>query len=550
VTQVPSVGDRLLGLLEDKHVEIVVQNPEPPVWLQVLGTLLNALPFLLLLGIFGLSAYEMRQAQGGLGGVFGFGKSRARVYTEERPRVTFGDVAGCEEAKAELQEVVDFLRDPQRYHRVGARIPRGVLLVGPPGTGKTLLARAVAGEAKVPFFSVSATEFVEMFVGVGASRVRDLFAQAKASAPCIVFVDEIDAIGRSRSQGFALTNDEREQTLNQLLVELDGFEPHQDVVVLAATNRADVLDPALLRPGRFDRRVVVDRPDRRGREAILRLHARGKPIDSGVRFDQIAQATPGFAGADLANLVNEAALVAARQGKTLITMEDFEEATDKVILGIKRGVLLDPEERRAVAYHEAGHALVAACTPGADPIQKVTIVPRGQALGVTQVLPIDDKHNYTRSYLMSRLAMMLGGRAAEELAIGEVTTGAENDLKEVRRLARKMVTAWAMAPQLPPTAFEDDLDRRPWDSEHPYSDETARSVDHAIDALVREAYERAREILTRRRIVLDRLAEQLLRDETVDGDEVRRLLNETYPTDGQVLEVVEKNKTERFVVTT
>lgn len=530
-TEIPAVSDRLLALLEQKNVQITVQNPEPPLWLQALGILLNVLPFLFLLGLFGISAYQMRQSQGGLGGVFGFGRSRARLYTEERPKVTFADVAGCEEAKQELQEVIAFLRDPQRFHRIGARIPRGVLLSGPPGTGKTLLARAVAGEAGVPFFSISATEFVEMFVGVGASRVRDLFAQAKAKAPCIIFMDEIDAVGRARGGGFGAVNDEREQTLNQLLVEMDGFEAQQDVIVLAATNRPDVLDPALLRPGRFDRQVTVERPDRRGREAILRIHTRGKPIDPSVRLDVIAQETPGLAGADLANLVNEAALAAARAGKQTIGMAEFQEAIDKVLLGVKRELLLDPDERRVVAYHEAGHAIVAASTPGADPIQKVTIVPRGRALGVTQLVPTDDRHNYSRSYLLGRLAIMLGGRTAEELAVGEITSGAENDLKQVWHLARKMVTEWAMAPGLPPTALENVepglAPTLPWSSEdRRYSERTAQAIDQAIAEIVGEARERARTILVRYREQLDRLAEALLREETVEGEEVRRLIGD------------------------
>ncbi len=528
-TEVPAVSDRLLALLEEKNVEISVHNPEPPLWLQALGIVANVIPFLFLLAIFGASAYQMRQVQGGVGSVFGFGRSRARVYTEERPHVTFADVAGCDEAKQELQEVIAFLRDPQRFHRIGARIPRGVLLSGPPGTGKTLLARAVAGEAGVPFFSISATEFVEMFVGVGASRVRDLFEQAKAKAPCIVFIDEIDAVGRARGAGIGAVNDEREQTLNQLLVEMDGFEVNQDVIVLAATNRPDILDPALLRPGRFDRRVTVDRPDRRGREAILRIHTRDKPLAPDVRLDRIAQETPGLAGADLANLVNEAALAAARAGKQMIGAREFEEATDKILLGVRRGILLDPDERRVVAYHEAGHAIVAASTPGADPIQKVSIIPRDRALGITQLAPVDDRHNYSRSYLLGRLAIMLGGRAAEEIALGEITTGAESDLKEVRRLARKMVTEWAMAPSLPPTALETGdsaLSAYPgWrgDDDH-QSEETARAIDHAIASIVGEAHERATSILLRYRRQLDQLAEELLREETVEGDDVRRLL--------------------------
>ncbi|MDB5056823.1 MAG: ATP-dependent metalloprotease FtsH, partial [Chloroflexi bacterium] len=433
-TLLPITDPTLVPLLEQQGVQITGQSTATPLWLTVLTLALQALPLLFLVGLFYFGARMARTQQQG---VFGFGQSRAKVYTEERPNTTFADVAGVESAKAELQEEVDFLRDPGKYRRLGARIPKGVLLVGPPGTGKTLLARAVAGEARVPFFSISATEFVEMFVGVGASRVRDLFAKAKASSPSIVFVDEIDAIGARRGAGpLGGGNDEREQTLNQLLVSMDGFEPNEAVIVLAATNRPELLDPALLRPGRFDRQVVVDLPDRQGREAILRIHTRHIPLDPSVNLSAIAQSTPGMSGADLANLANEAALAAGRRGATTVTQADFDQALDRITLGAPGAALMNEEERRTVAYHEGGHALVALFLPGVDPVHRVTITPRGRSLGVTQFRPIDDRRNYRRTFLLDRMAVGLGGRSAEEVACEEITTGAQNDLQEVTRVAR------------------------------------------------------------------------------------------------------------------
>ncbi|CAG0965878.1 hypothetical protein ANRL2_01252, partial [Anaerolineae bacterium] len=402
-----------------------------------------------------------RRSQRQMGGVFGFGRSQAREYNAERPKVTFADVAGQDAAKRELVEIVDFLKEPDKYIALGARIPRGVLLVGPPGTGKTLLARAVAGEANVAFFSIAASEFVEMFVGVGASRVRDLFNRAKAAAPSIVFIDEIDAVGRQRGAGLGGGNDEREQTLNQMLAEMDGFDQNESVIVMAATNRPDVLDPALLRPGRFDRQVTVALPDRTGREDILRIHVRGKPLADDVDLHALSRSTIGFSGADLANLANEAALTAARRNTKRITQNDFLEAFDRIVLGTQAPPLSNEEERRVVAYHEAGHALVAALTPNADPVLKVTIVPRGQALGVTAILPEDDRRNYSKPYLMAQMHMMLGGRAAEEVAIGEITTGASNDLQRVTSMARRMVSQFGMSEVLGPVNFGED-ERQPF----------------------------------------------------------------------------------------
>ncbi len=528
-TYVPATGDpNLLPLLEQKGVEVDAAPVQPAWWQTALSWLINLLPVLLLLYFAFMSWRGMRQMQDLQGsGLFGIGRSRAKLYTEERPTTTFADVAGVEEAKAELREVIDFLRDPQRFLKIGAHIPRGVLLVGPPGTGKTLLARAVAGEASVPFFSSSATDFVELFVGVGASRVRDLFSQARKQAPCIIFIDEIDAIGRARSGAGALaSNDEREHTLEQLLVEMDGFEPHEAIIVLAATNRPDVLDPALLRPGRFDRQVVVDRPERRGREAILRIHTRQVPLAPDVDLQELARGTPGFSGADLANLVNEAALAAARKGKALVDRQDFQEALDKLLLGGKREALIDEQERRLVAYHEAGHALVAAVLPDVDPLYKVTIVPRGRSLGVTQFLPEDDRHNYSRSYLLQRLAVALGGRTAEEVALGEITSGAENDLKEATRLARRMVTEWGMGETTGPVAY--DLEEgesflgtlSPGDRQRLYAESTAQRLDAEVERIMEQAHQQARTVLTEHRDALDRLAEALLHEEVLEREQV------------------------------
>ncbi len=535
-TFVPATGDpSLLPLLEKKGVEISAQPVQPPWWQTVLVLLLNALPVLLLL-YFGVMSWrgmrQMQDMQGG--GIFGIGRSRAKLYSEERPTTTFADVAGVDEAKTELREVIDFLRDPQRFLTIGAHIPKGVLLVGPPGTGKTLLARAVAGEAGVPFFSASATDFVELFVGVGASRVRDLFAQARKSAPCIIFIDEIDAVGRTRSGAGAIaSNDEREHTLEQLLVEMDGFEPHEAIVVLSATNRPDVLDPALLRPGRFDRQVVVDRPEWRGREAILRIHTRNVPLAPDVNLEELARGTPGFSGADLANLVNEAALLAVRQGKKQVDRYDFQEALDKLLLGGKREALMDERERRIVAYHEGEHALVAAVLPDVDPLYKVTIVPRGRSLGVTQFLPEDDRRNYPRSYLLQRLAVAVGGRTGEELALGEITSGVENDLKEATRLARRMVTEWGMGKETGLVAYEMDGES-PFLSQQVlegpsrvYSEATAERVDTEVERLLEQAHQQASTVLSEHRAALERLAQVLLQEEVVERNQVLTILADT-----------------------
>jgi cell division protease FtsH len=472
----------------------------------------------------------MRQQQG----VFGFGQSRAKLYTVDRPTTTFADVAGVEAAKGELREIVDFLRDPSKYHRLGARIPKGVLLVGPPGTGKTLLARAVAGEAQVAFFSISATEFVEMFVGVGASRVRDLFDRAKEASPSIIFVDELDAIGGRRGPaagGFG-TNDEREQTLNQLLVSMDGFEPNDAVIILAATNRPDVLDPALLRPGRFDRQVEVDPPDRQGRAAILKIHTRQIPLAKDVNLDAIARATPGMSGADLANLANEAALAAARRGESEVSARDFDEALDRVTLGLEGTPLMDAQERRTVAYHEGGHALVAYLLPQVDPVNRITITPRGRSLGVTQFLPNDDRRNYRRDYLLNRMAVGLGGRASEEVVFTDITSGAQNDLQQVTNIARTMVTQLGMADELGPIYFggagDNALSGRAYNPYEPkeYSEETGHAIDRAVSRLVAEAHELALQSIKANREALDAIAEALLHEESLDRDQFTAIARE------------------------
>ncbi|HKG26640.1 MAG TPA: ATP-dependent zinc metalloprotease FtsH, partial [Thermomicrobiales bacterium] len=459
--------------------------------------------------------------------VFGFGRSRARQHDPERPQVTFADVAGEDEAKQELTEVVDFLRNPAKYHQLGARLPRGVLLVGPPGTGKTLMARAVAGEAGVPFFSVSASEFVEMFVGVGASRVRDLFEKAKTAAPAIIFVDELDAVGRQRFAGLGGSNDEREQTLNQLLVEMDGFETNQEVIVMAATNRPDVLDPALLRPGRFDRQVTVGLPDRTGREAILKIHTRGIPLAREVDLSGLARATTGFSGADLSNLVNEAALTAARRNRKEITNADFDEALDKVLLGTVRSGIMSKKEREVVAFHEAGHALVAHLTPGADPLRKVSIVPRGRALGVAIQTQDEDRYNVSKTYLEGRLATALGGRAAEIITFDEVTTGAENDLKQATAMARRMVGLWGMSEEVGPvylgTGEEHVFLGREITQERAFSDATATRLDQAVRDIVEAALERAIDLVTHNVDKLNALVVSLLEKETLDATEVTNI---------------------------
>jgi cell division protease FtsH len=517
-----AVGDPGLLHLLEAHKVVVDVSPASAPWF--LDLLLEWSPMLLLIGFFWWMAWRSSKAQSGM---FGIGRMKMRRYSSERPQVTFSDVAGADEAKADLQEEVDFLRFPKKYHDLGARIPRGVLLVGPPGTGKTLLARAVAGEAGVPFFSLNASEFVEMFVGVGASRVRDLFRQAKVAAPAIVFIDELDAVGRRRGAGLGTVNDEREQTLNQLLGELDGFDSQLEVIILAATNRPDVLDPALLRPGRFDRRVVVPLPDRRGREGILRIHTRPLHLGPDVSIRTLANATIGMSGADLANLCNEAALVAARHDRDIVSRADFEEAQDRIRLGAARARLIDPDERRVVAYHESGHAVVAWLTPAADPVSKVTIVPHGQALGLTEQVPGEERHNFSYSFLKARLAVMLGGRAAEELAIGEVTTGAENDLVEASRLARRMVTRWGMG-KLGLAAFKTD-EQQPFlgyeiSQGRDYSEHTAARIDEQVRQLLDDTHQEVLQRLTGVRDRLDRLIRALLTEETVGAADLERIL--------------------------
>ncbi len=536
---VPETGDpTLLPSLEKNSVQVTAQPVQIPWWQTALTILLNALPLLLLVYFGYMAMRSLRQSQQA-GGLFGIGRSRAKLYNEERPSTTFADVAGADEAKADLREEIDFLREPQRYLAIGAHIPKGVLLVGPPGTGKTLLARAVAGEAGVPFYSASGSDFVELFVGLGASRVRDLFEQARKNAPCIIFIDEIDAIGRTRSGAASFaSNDEREQTLEQLLVEMDGFEPHQAVVVLAATNRADVLDPALLRPGRFDRQITIDLPERRGREAILRIHTRTVPLAADVNLADLARGTPGFAGADLENLVNEAALAAARRGKTQVSRQDFDNALDKLLLGGKREALMDERERKIVAYHEGGHALVAAVLPDVDPLYKVTIMPRGRSLGVTQFRPDDDRRNLPRTYLIERLAVALGGRSAEELALGDITTGAENDLKEASQLARRMVSEWGMGEQTGPVIYDlsdgsPSLSQQPLEGhERVYSEVTAQRLDAEVERLVTQAHQQARSVLTEHRDALDRLAQALLQEEVLEREQVLAILNGGQNTRG------------------
>ena len=485
-------------------------------------------PALVFFGVWYYLGRRMASEQGGLGGLLSIGKSRAKVYVEKQTGVTFADVAGVDEAKAELEEIVGFLKEPERYRQLGARLPRGALLVGPPGTGKTLLARAIAGEAHVPFFIISASQFVEMFVGVGASRVRDLFGKAKAAAPSIVFVDEIDAVGRQRGAGFGGGNDEREQTLNQLLVEMDGFDDKTKIVVLAATNRPDVLDPALLRPGRFDRQVTVGLPDRAGRAAILGIHTRGLPLSQDVELDQLALRTPGFSGADLANFANEAALAAARRAATEVAVIDFDSALDSILLGTLQPGLLNQQERRLVAFHEAGHALVARLTPGADPVNKVTIIPHGRALGVTMQLGDEDRRNYSRSYLLGRLDVMLGGRASEEVVFGDPTTGAESDLKAATSLARRMVGLWGMSEELSSVWYgvgeAHPFLGREFAQPREYADETAAQLDAAVRKLIDEAHARATELLQEHRHVLEALVEELLVRETVDRRQLDELL--------------------------
>jgi cell division protease FtsH len=514
----------LVSRLREKGVDIEAKPEDNEPWYVV--ALVNWAPMLLLVGVW---IFFMRQMQVGGGKAMSFGKSRAKLLTENQHKVTFSDVAGIEESKEELEEIIAFLKDPKKFTKLGGRIPKGVLLVGSPGTGKTLLARAVAGEAGVPFFSISGSDFVEMFVGVGASRVRDLFVQGKKNAPCIIFIDEIDAVGRHRGAGLGGGHDEREQTLNQLLVEMDGFETNEGVILIAATNRPDVLDPALLRPGRFDRRVVVPRPDVKGREGILKVHMRRVPIAENVDITLLARQTPGFAGADLENLVNEAALLAARRNKEKVDMGDFEIAKDKVMMGSeRRSMIISEEERRTTAYHEAGHALVAKLVPGTDPVHKVTIIPRGMALGLTQQVPIDDRHTYSREYLVGDLAVFFGGRAAEELVLGSITTGAGNDIERATELARKMVCEWGMSEKLGPMTFgkkdEEIFLGRDFTQRVDYSETTAVQIDAEVRRLLMDAYERAKMLLRRNVAALHRVAEALLERESLDGSEIDQIL--------------------------
>ncbi|TVR02395.1 MAG: ATP-dependent zinc metalloprotease FtsH [Deltaproteobacteria bacterium] len=518
------VSDDLQDVLVAQGVEFTFRREEPSLWTPILTI---ALPLLLILFIF---FFFMRQLQGGGGKAMSFGKSRAKLLNENQNKVTFADISGVEEAKEELQEIIEFLRDPKRFTRLGGRIPKGVLLMGPPGTGKTLLARGVAGEAGVPFFSISGSDFVEMFVGVGASRVRDLFEQGKKHAPCIIFIDEIDAVGRHRGAGMGGGHDEREQTLNQLLVEMDGFESNEGVILIAATNRPDVLDPALLRPGRFDRRVVVPRPDIAGRKGILEVHTRRTPLDPAVDLDQIARGTPGFSGADLENLVNEAALIAARLGKDRLEPEDFETARDKVLMGAeRRTAVISERDRRVTAFHEAGHALVAALLPegrDVDPVHKVTIIPRGRALGVMQQLPSEDRLNVTREWALNRIAIAMGGRIAEELVFGQITTGASSDIQQATDMARNMVCDWGMSERLGPIHYGDGkeevfLGRDYNRTSRGFSERTAIEIDEEVRNIVQSSYDRARQLLRDNMTLLEEVASALLEFEVVDAEEIR-----------------------------
>lgn len=516
----------LISFLRDSQVVIEVEPPEKNSYL--VQFLLSWAPVMLLIGLW---VFFMRQMQSGGSKALSFGKSRARLLSEQKKKATFSDVAGADEAKAELEEIIEFLKDPQRFQKLGGKIPKGVLLMGPPGTGKTLLARAIAGEADVPFFSISGSDFVEMFVGVGASRVRDLFEQGKKHAPCIVFIDEIDAVGRHRGAGLGGGHDEREQTLNQLLVEMDGFESNDGVILIAATNRPDVLDPALLRPGRFDRQVVVSRPDVRGRAGILTVHTKDIPLGNDVDLAILARGTPGFSGADLSNLANEAALFAARHNKVQVDMRDFESAKDKVMMGAeRRSMVISEEEKKVTAYHEAGHALVAKFLPGTDPIHKVTIIPRGMALGVTQQLPVEEKHAYPREYLVNNLHIYMGGRAAEELIFKDPTTGAGNDIERATELARKMVCEWGMSDRMGPLAFgvkEEQIFLGREIAQHKdYSEVTAIAIDEEVKRLVNNGYEGAKSILTSNIHVLHALAKALVEHEELNADDITALVED------------------------
>ncbi len=525
-TVIPVQDPELVPKLKEKGIVIQVKPVEETPWYMTL--LISWFPMLLLIGVW---IFFMRQMQSGGGRAMSFGRSRAKLLTNQNVKVTFRDIAGIDEAKEELTEIIDYLKDPKKFTRLGGRIPKGVLLVGPPGTGKTLLAKAIAGEAGAPFFSISGSDFVEMFVGVGASRVRDLFTQAKKHAPCIIFIDEIDAVGRHRGAGLGGGHDEREQTLNQLLVEMDGFESNEGVIVVAATNRPDVLDPALLRPGRFDRQVTVPVPDVGGREAILKVHAKKIPLESDVDLSVIARGTPGFSGADLENLVNEAALFAARKNKTSVGMEDFEEAKDKVLMGAERkSMILSEEEKKITAYHEAGHTLLAKLLPGADPVHKVTIIPRGRALGLTQQLPADERHTYPRSYLVNRLIILLGGRVAEEVVLDEFTTGAGNDIERASEMARRMVCEWGMSDVLGPVAFgkreEHVFLGRDFNQVKDYSEETARKIDDEVVRIVNDCHKRARTMVEEHISCLHGIAQGLLEKESLDAPDIDRIMEE------------------------
>ncbi len=514
----------LVARLRSRGVKISAEPVvETPSWSTIF---VSWFPMFLLIAVW---IFFMRQMQTGGGKVMSFGKSRARLLTEDQHRVTFKDVAGVEEAKCEVEEIIDFLKDPKKFTKLGGRIPKGVLLVGPPGTGKTLLAKAIAGEAGVPFFSISGSDFVEMFVGVGASRVRDLFIQGKKNAPCIIFIDEIDAVGRHRGAGLGGGHDEREQTLNQLLVEMDGFESNDGVIIIAATNRPDVLDPALLRPGRFDRTVVVPKPDLKGREEILRVHTSKTPLADNVDLEVIARSTPGFSGADLSNLVNEAALLAARRGKDRIEMVEFDDAKDKLLMGSERkSMIISEDEKRNTAYHEAGHTLVARLIPGTDPIHKVSIIPRGMALGLTQQLPIDERHTYSKEYLMNNIAVLMGGRAAEELVLNHMTTGAGNDIEKATELARKMVCEWGMSEKLGPLTFGKKEEHvflgREIAQRQNFSEKVAEEIDLEIKKFVVDNYQRAKRLVEDNIDALHRLAKALLEKEVLDSSEIDRII--------------------------
>jgi cell division protease FtsH len=523
-TYAPVITPDFLQLLKGRGVEVAARPPrQQPLWQQAL---IWYFPFLLMIGLW---VFFVRQMQAGGGKAMSFGKSRARLLTENQQRITFEDVAGVEESKAELEEIIAFLREPKKFTRLGGRIPKGVLLVGPPGTGKTLLARAVAGEAGVPFFSISGSDFVEMFVGVGASRVRDLFLQGKKHAPCIVFIDEIDAVGRHRGAGLGGGHDEREQTLNQLLVEMDGFESNEGVILIAATNRPDVLDPALLRPGRFDRRVVVPRPDLRGRIAILKVHTRRVPLDDDVDLELVARGTPGFVGADLQNLVNEGALLAARRNAQRVSMVDVERAKDKVVLGAERkSLIMSEEDKRITAYHESGHALVALLSEGSDPVHKVTIIPRGMSLGATWTLPSEDRYNLTRKQILAMIRHAMGGRAAEEIVFEHLSTGASDDLRKATDLARQMVCKYGMSDKLGPVSYGDEGQDvflgRDFVMRKDYSEDKAREIDTEVERLLHSLYAEAKQILEENRATLERVTEALLERETLEAVDLRRLL--------------------------